>query len=196
MHDLIGQTLGQYRIIEQLGKGGMATVFKAFQPSLERYVAVKVLPPYFAHEEGFSERFSREARSIARLDHPHILPIYDFGQEGEISYIAMKYVDAGTLQDIKPDGPFAPECAVDILSQTAQALDYAHEQGIIHRDIKPANILMDRGRWVLLTDFGLAKIVEGSQQLTASGVGVGTPAYMAPEQGQGRRVDARAGTRG
>ncbi len=80
MHDLIGQTLGQYRIIEQLGKGGMATVFKAFQPSLERYVAVKVLPPYFAHEEGFSERFVREARSIARLDHPHILPIYDFGQ--------------------------------------------------------------------------------------------------------------------
>jgi basic membrane lipoprotein Med (substrate-binding protein (PBP1-ABC) superfamily)/ABC-type phosphate/phosphonate transport system substrate-binding protein len=192
MHDLIGQTLGQYRIIEQLGKGGMATVFKAFQPSLERYVALKVLPPYFAHEEGFSERFVREARAIARLDHPHILPIYDFGQDRDISYIAMKYVDAGTLKDLESDGPISIELALAVISQTAEALDYAHGQGIIHRDIKPANILMDRGQWVLLSDFGLAKMIEGSQQLTASGVGVGTPAYMAPEQGQGRKVDGRA----
>jgi basic membrane lipoprotein Med (substrate-binding protein (PBP1-ABC) superfamily)/ABC-type phosphate/phosphonate transport system substrate-binding protein len=192
MHDLIGQTLGQYRIIEQLGKGGMATVFKGFQPSLERYVAIKVLPPYFAHEEGFSERFDREAKAIARLEHPHILPIYDHGQDREVSYIAMKYVDAGTLKDIEAGGPMSPEQALEIISQTAEALDYAHNLGIIHRDIKPANILMDRGSWVLLTDFGLAKMVEGSQQLTASGVGVGTPAYMAPEQGQGRPVDGRA----
>jgi basic membrane lipoprotein Med (substrate-binding protein (PBP1-ABC) superfamily)/ABC-type phosphate/phosphonate transport system substrate-binding protein len=192
MHDLIGQTLGQYRIVEQLGKGGMATVFKAFQPSLERYVAVKVLPPYFAHEEGFSERFVREAKAIARLDHPHILPIYDFGQDHDISYIAMKYVEAGTLKDIESAGPMSLEQALEIISQTAEALDYAHVQGVIHRDIKPANILMDHGRWVLLTDFGLAKMIEGSQQLTASGVGVGTPAYMAPEQGQGQRVDGRA----
>jgi basic membrane lipoprotein Med (substrate-binding protein (PBP1-ABC) superfamily)/ABC-type phosphate/phosphonate transport system substrate-binding protein len=192
MHDLVGQTLGQYRIIEQLGKGGMATVFKAFQPSLERYVAVKVLPPYFAHEEGFSERFVREAKAIARLDHPHILPIYDYGQDHDVSYIAMKYVEAGTLKDIESAGPVSLEQALEIISQTAEALDYAHAQGVIHRDIKPANILMDHGRWVLLTDFGLAKMIEGSQQLTASGVGVGTPAYMAPEQGQGQRVDGRA----
>ena len=192
MHDLIGRTLGQYRIIEQLGKGGMATVFKAFQPSLERYVAIKVLPPYFAHEDGFSQRFVREAKAIAKLDHPHILPIYDFGQDGDISYIAMKYVEAGTLKDCDPNCPMSLEQAAEVISQTASALDYAHEQGVVHRDIKPANILLDRGQWVLLSDFGLARMVEGSQQLTASGVGVGTPAYMAPEQGQGRRVDGRA----
>ena len=192
MQDLTGQTLGQYRIIEPLGQGGMATVFKAFQPSLERYVAVKVLPPYYAHEPGFSERFIREAKAVARLEHPHILPVYDFGQEGDYTYIVMKYVPAGTLKDQIVSGAMTTEQASTIISQLAQALDYAHEQGIIHRDIKPSNVLMDRGQWALLMDFGLAKMVEGSQQLTASGVGVGTPAYMAPEQGQGKKVDGRA----
>jgi serine/threonine protein kinase/basic membrane lipoprotein Med (substrate-binding protein (PBP1-ABC) superfamily)/ABC-type phosphate/phosphonate transport system substrate-binding protein len=191
MHDLIGQKLGQYRIVEQLGKGGMATVYKAFQPSLERYVAIKVLPPYFSHEEGFDERFVREAKAIARLDHPHILPIYDHGKEGQISYIAMRYVEAGTLKDMM-DGQALPLArAVDVVEQVADALGYAHERGVIHRDVKPANILMDRRSWVLLTDFGLAKMAEGSQQLTASGVGVGTPAYMSPEQGKGQPIDRR-----
>ena len=90
MDTMLGQTLGQYQIVEQIGKGGMATVFKAYQPGLDRYVAIKILPAYYAHEEGFSERFVREARAIARLDHPHILPVYDFGQSGGLSYIAMK----------------------------------------------------------------------------------------------------------
>jgi basic membrane lipoprotein Med (substrate-binding protein (PBP1-ABC) superfamily)/ABC-type phosphate/phosphonate transport system substrate-binding protein len=192
MSDLVGRTLGQYRIIEQLGKGGMATVYRAFQPSLERSVALKVLMPYFAHEEGFSKRFVREAKAIARLDHPHILPIYDFGQEGDIHYIVMKCVDAGSLKDLEAGQPIPLDVCVDILSQIADALDHAHQHGVIHRDVKPANVLMDRGHWVFLTDFGLARMVEGSQQLTASGVGVGTPAYMAPEQCQGREIDRRA----
>jgi branched-chain amino acid transport system substrate-binding protein len=169
----------------------MATVYKAYQPSLDRYVAVKVLPPYFAHEPGFAMRFTREAKAIAKLNHPNILPIYDFGQEGDLSYIVMKYVEAGTLKDIIGQ-PLALDMTADIIRQVAAALDHAHQRGILHRDVKPSNMLLDEGRWVLLTDFGLAKMMEGSAVLTASGVGVGTPAYMAPEQGQGNPVDARA----
>lgn len=185
---LIGQTLGQYQIVEQIGKGGMATVFKAYQPGLDRYVAIKVLPAYYAHEEGFSERFVREAKAIARLDHPNILPVYDFGQTDGLSYIVMKHVAAGTLK-ARLGNPMMPEAALEILRQIAAALDHAHDQGILHRDVKPGNILIDEKGWVYLSDFGLAKMVEGSVQLTGSGVGVGTPAYMSPEQGQGLAVD-------
>lgn len=190
MDTLIGQTLGQYQIVEQIGKGGMATVFKAYQPRLDRYVAIKVLPAYYAHEEGFSERFVREAKAIARLDHPNILPVYDFGQTDGLSYIVMKYVAAGTIKE-RLGQPLVPEDTIDILKQVASALDHAHDQGILHRDVKPGNILIDANGWVYLSDFGLAKMVEGSVQLTGSGVGIGTPAYMSPEQGQGLKVDGR-----
>ena len=190
METMLGQTLGQYRIVEQIGKGGMATVFKAYQPGLDRYVAVKVLPAYYAHEEGFSERFVREAKAIARLDHPHILPVYDFGQADGLSYIVMKYVAAGTLKD-RLGQPLSPQAALGLLKQIGAALDHAHDMGILHRDVKPGNVLIDEKGWTYLSDFGLAKMVEGSVQLTGSGVGVGTPAYMSPEQGQGLPVDGR-----
>ena len=197
--NLIGQNLGPYRIVEQIGRGGMATVYKAYEPALDRYVAIKVLPPYFAHDPSFAARFDREAKAVARLDHPNILPIYNFGQENGLSYIVMRFVGEGTLKD-RMGAPLDLETALDILRQIAQALDYAHCQGVIHRDIKPSNVLIAEGHtqtsrgghWVLLTDFGLARMVGSSSQLTKSGVGVGTPAYMSPEQGQGTQVDARS----
>jgi serine/threonine protein kinase len=190
MAETVGQTLGQYQIIERIGAGGMAVIYKAYQPSLDRFVALKVLPAYHALTPGFSERFNREARAVARLSHPNIMPIYDFGQEGGLSYIVMKYVPGGTLKE-RMGKPMNLKEVAQTVSQIAAALDHAHRRGVVHRDVKPTNVLFDEGDWVLLTDFGLAKMVAGEVQLTASGAAVGTPAYMSPEQGQGVEVDAR-----
>ena len=176
METLIGQTLGQYQIVEQIGKGGMATVFKAYQPGLDRYVAVKVLPAYYAHEEGFSERFVREARAIARLDFPNILPVYDFGQADGLSYIVMKYVAAGTLK-ARLGKPLPPEKALEILRQIAAALDHAHKRGLVHLDVKPANILFDEEGHAVLVDFGLVKSLDESGMTTMS------TTAMAPSSG-------------
>jgi len=191
MDDLTGRTLGQYQIVQRLGEGGMATVYKAFQPSLNRYVAIKVLPPDLARQPDFAARFTREAHAVAQLQHPHILSVHDFGREGDLSYIVMQYVEAGTLQK-QMRQPMNLETVAKIIEQLADALDYAHRRGVIHRDIKPTNVLMEEGRWPLLADFGIAKLLGGDSGLTATGVGIGTPAYMSPEQGHGQPVDARS----
>jgi hypothetical protein len=162
----------------------MAHVFKAYQPGLDRFVAVKVLSPSLAEESGFTERFQREALSVARLHHPNILEVYDFGVQDGFNYIAMRYVqDSTTLGDLIQRG-VPLKRLIDHILQVADALDYAHERGVIHRDVKPSNILID-GRWALLADFGLAKIAATSSTLTGTGVGIGTPAYMSPEQASG-----------
>lgn len=190
MEDLAGRTIGGYQIVEQIGKGGMASVYRAYQPSLDRDVAIKVLPPYYAQQdESFLQRFKREARAVAKLRHPNILMVMDYGEEGDLVYIVMEYVNAGTLKD-RMHKPLPLSEITSLVSQISDALSYAHEQGIVHRDIKPSNILLPRPDWALLTDFGLAHMVGGSL-LTQSGITVGTPAYMSPEQGSGEKIDHR-----
>ena len=190
MEDLTGRTIGGYQIVEKIGRGGMATVFRAYQPSLDRDVAIKVLPPYYAEQdETFLQRFKREAKAIAKLRHPNILMVMDFGEEGEIAYLVMEYVTAGTLKE-RMKQPLKLDQIYNLIGQVGSALQYAHDQGVVHRDIKPSNIMLPKPDWALLTDFGLATMVGGSF-LTQSGMTVGTPAYMSPEQGSGERVDQR-----
>jgi serine/threonine protein kinase len=165
---LAGQTLGHYQLLERIGRGGMATVYKAYQPSLDRYVAVKVLPTYLARDASFAARFQREARAIARLNHTNVLPVYDSGQEGDLNYIVMRYVEGGTLKEMLGK-PLDLETTVEIMAQVGKALDYAHRRGIIHRDVKPSNVLMDEEGVVLLSDFGLARIAETTVKITKTG---------------------------
>jgi serine/threonine protein kinase len=191
MNSLVGKSLGQFRIVEKIGAGGMATVFKAYQPMLDRHVAVKVLPDYHARDPIFKERFLREARSVAKLDHPNIVQIYLFGEEDDSTYIVMQYVDGGTLKDkLRQSGALPVADALKFVIQAAEGLGAAHEHGIIHRDVKPANMLLRKDGHLLLSDFGIVKILESTTNLTRVGTGIGTPQYMSPEQGTGQAVDA------
>ena len=190
---LIGQTLGnKYEIQDLLGRGGMATVYKGYHAEIERFVAIKVLPPHPAQGPEFIERFQLEARTIARLQHPHILPVYDYGAEGDILYLAIAYIEGGSLADRIDNGPLPPTEIDKFLRETASALDYAHRQNVIHRDIKPDNVLLNNDGYVFLSDFGIAKLVGGDSNLTGTGGLVGTPAYMAPEQAQGGELSPAA----
>ena len=189
-----GQMLGPYRIINQIGKGGMATVYKAYQPSVDRYVAVKVLPSQLAESKEFAARFQQEARIIAKLEHPHILPVFDYGESNGVAYFVMRYLEAGTLKDRMEAGRPLPTQEIDrLFTQLADALSYAHGHGVIHRDLKPANALIDSQGNVFLTDFGIAKLLESaSPRLTQTDAIMGTPAYISPEQAQGQPVDQRS----
>ena len=189
--DLDGAIIGQYHIIEQIGRGGMATVYKAYQPNLDRYVAVKVLAPDPAETKGFIARFEREARAVAKLRHRNILTVFDYGRQGDMFYLVMEYVSGGTLME-RLGWPQDLAYAVSIVSQVGDALAHAHRQGMVHRDVKPGNILMAEEDWPLLSDFGLVKMVEDGLQLTATGASVGTPQYVSPEQAQGLAVDQRS----
>jgi eukaryotic-like serine/threonine-protein kinase len=191
MNALVGRSLGQFRIVERIGAGGMATVFKAYQPNLDRYVAIKVLPAYHARDPVFVKRFVQEARAVAKLVHPNILQIHDFGEQDNITYIVMEYVEGGTLKD-RLRHPIAVPDAVDYMIQAAEGLNCAHNNGIVHRDVKPANMLLRKDGYLLLSDFGIAKILEGTTNLTRVGTGIGTPQYMSPEQGTGQAVDRRS----
>ncbi|MCA9930849.1 MAG: serine/threonine protein kinase, partial [Anaerolineales bacterium] len=193
MEDLTGKQLGPYQIVAPLGEGGMAAVYKAYQPSIDRYVALKVLPRHFADDPEFIQRFKQEARVIANLQHPHILPVHDFGEAEGYTYMAMRFIRGGELSEwMQTNAPISLPQIRRIITQIGDALDYAHSQNIIHRDIKPSNVLIDERGNCLLTDFGLAKMMETSVKLTRTGGILGTPAYMSPEQGMGQGVDHRS----
>jgi serine/threonine protein kinase len=188
-----GQTLGPYRIINQVGQGGMATVYKAYQPSMDRNVAIKVLPRQLAESKEFATRFQQEARIIARLEHPHILPVFDYGEHDGVTYFVMRYLEAGTLKTRMEAGPLTLNQIDRLFTQLAEALEYAHSHGIIHRDLKPANALVDEQGNLFLTDFGIAKLLESaSPRLTQTDAIMGTPAYISPEQARAQTVDQRS----
>jgi serine/threonine protein kinase len=188
---LIGKTLGKYEVLEHIGHGGMSEVYKGQHAQLDRMVAVKVLHPFLAGEEGFVTRFKREARIVATLRHPNIMQVYDFdyNEALDIYYMVMEYIDGPTLKTRMTEGLLPQEEAVRIGIAIADALDYAHQRGMVHRDVKPANIMFMQDGQPVLTDFGIAKMLTLSG-LTASGAMVGTPAYMAPEVGMGRQGTA------
>lgn len=191
MTDLIGTKLGKYQIISRLGKGGMAEVYKAYHPDLERYVAIKLLHTHVDSPD-FAARFKREAAAIARLRHPNIVQVYDFDAEGELAYMVMELIEGNTFQDKLYGMPLPLTEIRSIFSQLLNAVAFAHANDIIHRDLKPANILLeqrDGNTRVILTDFGIARTVGRN---TETGEILGTPAYMSPEQGQGERGDARS----
>ncbi len=181
--------LGQFEIIEEIGRGGMATVYRARQQSINRIVALKVLPPSLLHDPSFYERFTREVEVIADLEHPHIVPIYDYGETDGIPFIAMRYLAGGSLATLIRRGLPPIHEIEKPLTQLLQALDYAHFRGIIHRDLKPGNVLLDENNNAYLTDFGIARVLNSN--LTGSAI-IGTPAYMSPEQANGIPLDARS----
>jgi putative two-component system response regulator len=179
IHD--GSVIGSYRVVERIGRGGMAAVYRAYHPALDRYVAIKVLPDFFADDPQYRERFQQEARSVARLKHPNILEVFDFGYEDGLAYLVLELVEGGTLAE-RIGKPMPLREAVGILEQLAGALDHAHQHGILHRDIKPPNILLRTDGTPVLADFGLAKMAGSLRRLTSSGTVMGTPEYMSPEQ--------------
>ncbi len=188
--DLVNKTLGQFQITRELGRGGMAVVYQAYQPALQRQVALKVLPPSLAQDD-FVRRFHHEAIAAAGLRHPNIVTIYDVGSEDRHNYIVMEFLEGRPLSDVIRSGGSLPLARIcKIIEQVAQALDYAHQHGFIHRDIKPSNVMLDQSDHATLTDFGIARALTGTH-LTQTGTLIGTPEYMSPEQVTGEEIDAR-----
>jgi serine/threonine-protein kinase len=184
---------GKYRIERLLGKGGMGQVFLAHDLTLEREVAIKVLPPDVAQDDHVVRRFQQEAKTAAKLDHPNIIPIYRVESEGGLNYFVMKYISGTSLEDLLDKKEPLPVPEIQrILWEAACALGHAHQRAVVHRDVKPANIMFDHDGRVMLTDFGISKALQAATGLTATGMIIGTPHYMAPEQGKGAPVDGRA----
>ncbi len=188
----IGENIGPYRILEQLGQGGMATVYKAYHASLDRYVALKVLHPAFKEDSNFLGRFEREAKLVARLEHPNIVPVYDYAEHEGQPYLVMKYIEGETLKSRLKKGPLETREILDITRSVGNALTYAHKKGILHRDVKPSNVLLTPEGGIYLADFGLARLAAASDSTLSAEILIGTPQYISPEQASGvKDLDGR-----
>jgi serine/threonine protein kinase len=183
----VGETVGRYRIIEQLGQGGMATVFKAYHAELDRFVALKVLHPAFLEDSSFLARFQREARLVAKMDHPNIVPIYDYAEHEGRPYLVMKFIEGETLKARLERGQIPRPEIQTIVEAVGAALGYAHKQGILHRDMKPSNVLLADDGHIYLADFGLARIAQSGESTLTSDMILGTPQYISPEQALGKK---------
>ncbi len=193
---IIGQTIGRYRVVGHLGRGGMAEVYKAYQANLDRYVALKLMHAFLAADQDFIARFEREAKNVAALRHPNIVQVYDYDIHGGTPYMVMEFIEGDTLkthlEKLAREGKTLPLAeALHIIREVGTALAYAHQRQMIHRDVKPANVMLDSSGRIILTDFGIAKILTGPSY-TVTGATIGTPAYMSPEQGLGRPGDYRS----
>jgi tRNA A-37 threonylcarbamoyl transferase component Bud32/tetratricopeptide (TPR) repeat protein len=187
-----GENVGAYRIVDKLGQGGMATVYKAYHAALDRYVAIKVMHAAFLEDPNFLARFQREARIVAKLDHPHIIPIYDYAEHNGQPYLVMRFVEGETLKSYLSSEPLDKPEILRISQAIGGALAYAHDQGVLHRDIKPSNILLTPDGGIYLTDFGLARMAEAGESTLSRDMMVGTPQYISPEQAKGiKALDAR-----
>ena len=187
----VGENVGAYRILEQLGQGGMATVYKAYHAALDRYVALKVLHPAFHEDRTFTGRFQREARVVAKLEHPNIVPIYDYAEHEGRPYLVMKFIEGETLKSRLARGSLSAEEINRVVDAVGSALAYAHAQGILHRDIKPSNVLIATDGQMYLADFGLARIAQAGESTLSSDSIMGTPQYISPEQARGdKNLDA------
>ena len=181
-----------YQIIRPIGEGGMASVFLALQKSLDREVALKVMSPVLAANADFASRFLVEGKITAKLQHPNLVTVYDIGTHKGVYYLAAEYIGGGTLKDRLAEGGLTVAEILDIVSDVAHGLDFAHQKGFVHRDVKPANVLFRTDGRVVLADFGIAKAMDGSNSSTVAGASVGTPDYMSPEQARGEPVDGRS----
>jgi tRNA A-37 threonylcarbamoyl transferase component Bud32 len=189
----VGENIGPYKITDQLGQGGMATVYKAYHAALDRYVALKVLHPAFHEDQTFIARFQREARVVARLEHPNIVPVYDYSEHEMRPYLVMKYIEGDTLKARLNQGPLSSDEIEKVVNSVGSALTYAHKQGILHRDIKPSNVLLATDGVMYLADFGLARIAQAGESTLSSDSIMGTPQYISPEQAMGKK-DLNEGT--
>jgi serine/threonine protein kinase len=188
-----GEQVGTYQLVEKLGQGGMATVYKAYHPQLDRHVAIKAMHRNFLEDESFVARFTREAQIVASLEHPHIVSIYDFGEHDGQPYLVMKYVPGETLKERLQEKPLSLDEILHVMQAVGSALHYAHQRDILHRDIKPSNIVIDDDNTPYLTDFGLARLASAGESTMSADMLLGTPHYISPEQAKGKKnINARA----